>query len=129
MEYRCWRDALPPLGAGRIQTCDRRASRQPFLEFGVCREAKLGDAQTGDLDRLHKPSSSTVDGVNAGAASQLEKWKHRLSGKQIDDILRIVDESGLSCIYSYATEPDYSAVSRFQDTRHCWPSSSQAGGG
>lgn len=78
------------------------------------------------LARLHKPSSSTVDGVKTDIAAQLEKWRDKLSRKQIDDILRIVDESGLSCIYSRAAEPDYSVLNRFQDARYRWPAPSHA---
>lgn len=66
------------------------------------------------LKTLDKPSSSVKEEVKENADAQLSKWKQQLTPKQIDDILSIVDETGLSRFYSDSIEPDYQQLSVFQ---------------
>lgn len=66
------------------------------------------------LKTLDKPSSSVKEKIKENADAQLLKWKQQLSPKQIDEILSIVDETGLSKFYSDSIEPDYQQLSVLQ---------------
>lgn len=59
------------------------------------------------LNTMSKPSSSVKEHFHKNGLTQISKWKHQLTARQIDDILTIVDNVGLSVIYSDKLEPDY----------------------
>ena len=59
------------------------------------------------------PSSSVRDRPRQNAQDQLSKWKDRLAPKQVDDILRIVDDFDLG-FYTDALHPDYDRLMQFQ---------------
>jgi len=67
------------------------------------------------LKTLDKPSSSVKEKVKENANAQLSKWKHQLTNRQIDEILSIVDETGLSRFYSDSIEPDYQQLLKLQN--------------
>ncbi|CAN5332285.1 hypothetical protein BH23BAC3_BH23BAC3_32690 [soil metagenome] len=73
------------------------------------------------LAKMITPSNSIKDHLYDDANAQLSKWKHQLTSLQIDDILSIVDETGLSRLYSDSIEPDYQqlAVYRISENVLC----------
>ena len=71
-------------------------------------------------DQLNEPSSSVKDQLHQDAERQLSKWRRRLSDRQVDDVLRIVDDVGLSSIYSDDLEPDYDHLNKFQRPATRW---------
>jgi len=71
-------------------------------------------------NRLDEPSSSVRDKLHRDAERQLSKWRRRLSDRQVDDVLRIVDEVGLSDLYSRELEPDYDRLNEMQRSQGQW---------
>jgi phosphopantothenate synthetase len=71
-------------------------------------------------NRLREPSSSTVDQVHRRPERQLTKWRRRLSERQVDEILTVVDEVGLSRFYTDAIEPDYDRLNACQAEPARW---------
>lgn len=67
-----------------------------------------------------EPSSSVKDGLHASAERQLSKWRRRLSGEQASAILSIVEEAGLSHLYTDALEPNYDVMNEYQRPRWAW---------
>lgn len=72
------------------------------------------------VDRLDEPSSSVKDRLHRDARQQLSKWHRRLDPRQIDDVLQIVDQVGLSKYYTDQTEPDYDALRSCQHLTYAW---------
>jgi hypothetical protein len=71
-------------------------------------------------DQLREPSSSVEDQVHSSAERQLSKWQRRLTEAQIQQVLAVVDEVGLSEFYADALEPDYGALNGCQLPRARW---------
>jgi hypothetical protein len=67
-----------------------------------------------------EPSSSVKDGLHASAERQLSKWRRRLSAEQVSAILSIVEEAGLSHLYTDALEPNYDVMNEYQRPRWAW---------
>jgi hypothetical protein len=65
-------------------------------------------------EQLDEPSQSVKDQLHWDAERQLSKWQRRLSESQVEDILRIVEEVGLSEVYSRGLEPDYDRLNEIQ---------------
>lgn len=83
----------------------------------------LGVGLTTEMqDQLREPSSSVVDQVYTRPERQLKKWRQRLSGRQVSDILSVVDEVGLSRFYTDALEPDYDRLNDCQKKATRWES-------
>lgn len=81
----------------------------------------LGIGLTAEMrDRLREPSSSVVDQVHQRPERQLKKWRRRLSEQQVEDILRVVDEVGLSQFYTDANEPNYDRLNDCQKKSARW---------
>lgn len=64
--------------------------------------------------KMNSPSSSVKGKLHKDPDVQLSKWKHQLTSRQIDNILSIVDETGLSRFYSDSIEPIYQQHSVLQ---------------
>jgi hypothetical protein len=48
---------------------------------------------TSDMrDQLDEPSGSVKDQLHQDARRQLSKWRRRLSARQVEKVLRIVDD-------------------------------------
>jgi hypothetical protein len=71
-------------------------------------------------DSLRSPSSSVTDQLHRDAEKQLSKWRRKLSEEQIDRILQIVEQVGLSRFYTNALEPNYDRLNRCQSENHRW---------
>ncbi|PSO44675.1 hypothetical protein BRC21_01065 [Candidatus Saccharibacteria bacterium SW_7_54_9] len=71
-------------------------------------------------NQLDEPSGSVRDQFHQDVERQLSKWRRRLSDRQVDDVLRIVDDVGLSSIYSDDLEPDYDHLNKFQRPATRW---------
>jgi len=71
-------------------------------------------------DQLDEPSNSVKDQLHRDADRQLSKWRRRLSDRQVDNVLRIVDEVELSSIYTRDLEPDYNRLNKFQRPAAQW---------
>jgi hypothetical protein len=67
-----------------------------------------------------EPSSSVKDRLHASAERQLSKWRRRLSAGQVSAILSIVEEAGLSHLYTDALEPNYDVMNEYQRPRWAW---------
>jgi hypothetical protein len=81
----------------------------------------LGVEMTAEMqNQLHQPSSSVRDQLHRDTQKQLSKWRRRLSDRQINDILRIVDDVGLSNIYTRDLEPDYETMNEMQRRNARW---------
>ncbi len=81
----------------------------------------LGVEMTDEMqEQLHRPSSSVRDQFHRDTQKQLSKWRRRLSDRQIDDIFRVVDEVGLSSIYTRDLEPNYEALNGKQWAHARW---------
>lgn len=72
------------------------------------------------LALLNEPSSSVKGSVRSDPKAQLRKWKDQMSTEDIDGVLRVVDECGLSAIYDDAVEPNYDRLNALQDGRYQW---------
>jgi hypothetical protein len=97
---------------------------------GIEELRRVTDALDTDLtaemqDRLREPSSSTVDQVHRRPERQLTKWRRRLSERQVDEILTVVDEVGLSRFYTDADEPDYDRLNDCQKKSARWEAQSE----
>jgi hypothetical protein len=71
-------------------------------------------------NQLGEPSNSVKDQLHEDAQQQLSKWRRRLSDHQINAILRIVDEVGLSELYSDDLEPTYDRLNEMQRPEWSW---------
>ena len=71
-------------------------------------------------NQLDEPSGSVRDQLHQDVERQLSKWRRRLSDRQVDDVLRIVDEVGLSDLYSRELEPDYDRLNEMQRSQGQW---------
>jgi len=60
-----------------------------------------------------KPSKTTKDFSYVGTKNQLEKWKKKLSKRQIEKILRVTHWFGLD-FYTEEPEPDYEALKHWK---------------
>jgi len=81
----------------------------------------LGMEITSEMrNQLDEPSGSVKDQLHQDAQRQLSKWRRRLSDRQIKDVLRVVDEVGLSDIYSRELEPDYDRLNEMQRSQGQW---------
>jgi hypothetical protein len=67
-----------------------------------------------------EPSSSVRDELHVSAERQLSKWRRRLSAEQVSAILSIVEEAGLSHLYTDALEPNYDVMNEYQRPRWAW---------
>jgi hypothetical protein len=72
------------------------------------------------LEKLDEPSSSVKDQLHQDSQKQLSKWRRRLEPHQVDKILRIVDEVGLSKFYNSDLEPNYEALNTCQRPQYMW---------
>lgn len=80
----------------------------------------LNVEQTNEMRvRLEKPSSSVKD-FSRDAEQQLSKWRRRLSSRQIDSILSITDQVGISKFYTKKLEPNYEALNDYQVPSSRW---------
>jgi hypothetical protein len=70
--------------------------------------------------QLNQPSSSVRDQLHQDAERQLSKWRRRLTDRQIGNVLRIVDQFGLSGIYTRKLEPDYDRLNEMQRSEWHW---------
>jgi hypothetical protein len=59
------------------------------------------------MENQFREPSASVNGHLHDPSAQLRKWKDQLTSRQVDDILRVVDDVGLSSIYTEASEPSY----------------------
>ncbi|MCS3827477.1 hypothetical protein GGP85_002947 [Salinibacter ruber] len=81
----------------------------------------LGVELTDEMkNQLDDPSSSVRDQLHRDAERQLSKWRRRLSEQQIGTVLRIVDDFGLSDIYTRNLEPDYDQLNEMQRSAGRW---------
>jgi hypothetical protein len=81
----------------------------------------LGVEMTTEMqNQLGEPSNSVKDQLHEDAQQQLSKWRRRLSENQIDAILQIVDEVGLSDLYSNELEPTYDRLNQMQHPEYQW---------
>jgi hypothetical protein len=71
-------------------------------------------------DQLDEPSKSVKDRLHREAEQQLSKWRRRFSERQVDDVLRIVNDVGLSDIYTRELEPDYDRLNEMQRPKWRW---------
>ena len=71
-------------------------------------------------EQLDEPSKSVKDQLHREAERQLAKWRRRLSERQVDDVLRIVDDVGLSDVYSHELEPAYDWLNEMQRPEWQW---------
>lgn len=71
-------------------------------------------------DQIDKPSYSVKGKMYNSAERQLSKWCDRLSTQQIDAILGIVEQVGLSHIYTSELEPNYSELNDLQREDAVW---------
>jgi len=58
--------------------------------------------------------------LHQDARKQLSKWRRQLSSKQIQGILQIVDDVGMSIFYTNDLEPDYDTLNHYQRPEHSW---------
>ncbi|MCS3672818.1 hypothetical protein GGP66_000222 [Salinibacter ruber] len=71
-------------------------------------------------DQLDEPSQSVKDQLHQGAERQLSKWRRRLSGRQVDEVLSIVREVGLDAAYPRDLEPNYDWLNKRQRPQWRW---------
>jgi hypothetical protein len=71
-------------------------------------------------ESLPEPSSSVKDALPGDRDRQLSKWKRRLSSQQIDNILSIVDSTGLSSMWTSDLEPNYDRLNDMQRSAAQW---------
>jgi hypothetical protein len=71
-------------------------------------------------EMFDEPSSSVRDELHESAERQLSKWRRRLSVEQVSAILSIVEEAGLSHLYTDALEPNYDVMNEYQRSRWAW---------
>jgi hypothetical protein len=71
-------------------------------------------------ERLNEPSQSVKDQLHRDAEQQLSKWRRRLSERQVDKILQIVNEVGLDQAYSRDLEPKYDWLNERQYPQWRW---------
>jgi hypothetical protein len=79
---------------------------QGFEELNRLSNA-LGVGVTEKMEKQFREPSASVNGHLHDPSAQLRKWKDQLTSRQVDDILRVVDDVGLSSIYTEASEPSY----------------------
>ncbi len=72
------------------------------------------------VEALERPSISVKGKLGKDPGTQLTKWKRKLTGGQIDRIMRLVDAANLSPIYGYDPEPNYEELNCLQDRRYRW---------
>jgi hypothetical protein len=60
------------------------------------------------------------DQLHQDAEKQLSKWRRRLSEEQIDAVLSVVDQVGLTAFYTRALEPQYEKLNDYQLPAHRW---------
>lgn len=97
----------------RLVTCGRKELRRVATALDV----ELNDDMVG---QLREPSSSVKGQLDRKAERQLSKWRRNLSARQVDGILRIVDDAGLSSIYTDSVEPNYSRLNNLQKPEWSW---------
>jgi len=83
----------------------------------ITRELGIEDNRSLVEERLKVPSRyASRDLSTSEVQQQLSKWKRGLTPEQIDRIVRITDEYGLS-FYGSSLEPDYKQLMKFQRTK------------
>jgi len=81
----------------------------------------LGIEMTSEMKgQFDEPSTSVRDQLHQDAERQLSKWRRCLSDDQIESVLRIVNQLGLSQFYSEALEPNYEALNARQPPEWRW---------
>lgn len=76
---------------------------------------------TEDMIRhLYTPSLTARDRFEEDAEMQLSKWKHSLTTRQIDDILQVVEDVGLSTIYDDSVKPNFYRLNSLQKESCRW---------
>jgi len=63
--------------------------------------------------KIRKPSITTYDPTYLGTTKQLIKWKKKLSGRQVKNILKVGHWFGLD-FYTEDPEPDYDAIKNWK---------------
>jgi hypothetical protein len=71
-------------------------------------------------NQLDEPSNSVKDQLHRDADRQLSKWRRRLSDRKVDEVLQVVDEVGLSSVWTDALEPDYDRLNEMQRPAAQW---------
>ena len=81
----------------------------------------LGTEMTVEMrGRFDEPSSSVRDQFHQNAEQQLSKWRRRLSDRQVDEVLSIVQAAGLDAAYSRDLEPNYDWLCGRQHPKWRW---------
>ncbi len=88
-----------------------RLIKSPNTELALIANTLGVEINNKIMKWIKKPSSSVKGKIPENTEDQLTKWKHQLTSRQIDDILSIVEETGLSRFYSDSIEPDYQQLS------------------
>lgn len=91
-----------------------RLITQKLAELKRINSALGSEMKDEVLETLYKPSSSVKEPVKDNPESQILKWKHQLTKRQIDEILSIVHEVNLSNIYTEDEEPHYEYLNLLQ---------------
>jgi len=86
---------------------------------------RIGDAMgfcvNDEMRRnIHKSSSSIYSNPHDEDYKQLSKWRSRLSDRQINEILKIVDKFGIDDIYTDSLEPNYDLINKKQKQKFEW---------
>jgi hypothetical protein len=81
----------------------------------------FGEAVTSDMvEGLPEPSHSALEETKREGEEQLTKWTRHLSSRQVDDILGIVEEVGLSAVWTEEVTPDYDRLNEMQRPAARW---------
>jgi hypothetical protein len=72
------------------------------------------------IEKIGEPSSSVKGSVADEPRRQISKWKNQMDPKDIDRVLSMFDECGLSAIYDSAVEPDYEKLNVMQSPQYRW---------
>lgn len=76
---------------------------------------------TEDMARLlYKPSSTARGRFEDDTEAQLSKWKRELTTAQVNGILGVVEDAGLSSIYNDSPKPDLRRLNDFQKKSYRW---------
>lgn len=78
------------------------------------------EVQEEMITTLTSPSSTVKDSYTRDRAQQLSKWKRHLSTEQINQILRILEDVGLSSIWTDEVEPNYKRLNQMQKPAWQW---------
>lgn len=72
------------------------------------------------VEKIGEPSSSVKGSVAEDARQQIATWKTQMDSKDIDRVMSIVDECGLSALYDSTAEPNYVLLNTLQAPQYQW---------